>query len=70
MGLRKGGVLIAILILPLFVPVLILATSMVQTGVQGGDYTGHMLWLGALLAMSIGLAPLATSAGIRISLSN
>jgi heme exporter protein B len=69
-GLRKGGVLIAILILPLFVPVLILATSMVQTGMQGGDYTGHMLWLGALLAMSVGMAPLATSAGIRISVSH
>jgi heme exporter protein B len=68
-GLRKGGLLIAILILPLFVPVLILATSMVQTGVQGGDYTGHMLWLGVLLALSVGMAPLATSAGIRISVS-
>jgi heme exporter protein B len=62
--------LIAILILPLFVPVLILATSMVQTGVQGGDYTGHMLWLGVLLALSVGMAPLATSAGIRISVSH
>ena len=69
-GLRKGGLLIAVLILPLFVPVLILATAMVQTGMQAGNYTGHMLWLGAILALSIGLAPLATALGVKISLSH
>ena len=69
-GLRKGGVLIAILILPLYVPVLILGTTMVQAGTQGADYSGHMLWLGAMLVLSLGLAPIATSAGVRISLSH
>jgi heme exporter protein B len=69
-GLRKGGVLIAILILPLYVPVLILATEMIKTGMSGGDYSGHMLWLGALLLMSLGVAPIATSAGVKISLSH
>ncbi|MEX2489269.1 MAG: heme exporter protein CcmB [Pseudomonadales bacterium] len=69
-GLRKGGVLVAILILPLYIPVLILCTAMVQTGMQQGDYTGHMLWLGALLALSAGLAPVAASAGLKISLSH
>ena len=69
-GLQKGGVLIAILILPLYVPVLILATEMVKTGMAGGDYSGHMLWLGAILALSIGVAPLASSAGVKISLSH
>lgn len=69
-GLRKGGLLIAVLILPLFVPVLIIATAMVQAGMQSVDYTGHMLWLGAILAASIGFAPIATSVGVRISLSH
>ncbi len=69
-GLRTGGVLIAILILPLYVPVLILATEMIKTGMTGGDYIGHMLWLGALLLMSLGVAPIATSAGVKISLSH
>ncbi|MCH7742890.1 MAG: heme exporter protein CcmB [Proteobacteria bacterium] len=69
-GLQKGGVLIAILILPLYVPVLILATEMIKTGMAGGDYSGHMLWLGAILALSIGVAPLASSAGVKISLSH
>ncbi|MFT4712619.1 MAG: heme exporter protein B [Candidatus Azotimanducaceae bacterium] len=68
-GLKKGGVLIAILILPLYVPVLILATAMVHTGVVAGNFEGHMLWLGAILMLSLGFAPLATCAGIRISLS-
>ncbi len=68
-GLRKGGLLIAVLILPLYVPVLILATAMVQAGAQAVDYTGHMLWLGAILAASMGFAPIAASAGVRISLS-
>lgn len=69
-GLRKGGLLIAVLILPLFVPVLIIATAMVQAGMQSVDYTGHMLWLGAILAASIGFAPIAASMAVRISLSH
>jgi len=69
-GLRKGGVLIAILILPLYVPVLILGTAMVETGMVGGSYQGHILWLSAILALSLGLAPIATSASVRISLSH
>ena len=70
LGLQKGGVLIAILILPLYVPVLILATEMIKTGMRGGDYSGHMLWLAAILALSMGVAPLASSAGVKISLSH
>ncbi|MEX0943998.1 MAG: heme exporter protein CcmB [Pseudomonadales bacterium] len=68
-GLRRGGVLIAILILPLYIPVLILATAMVDAGMAGADYTGHMLWLGAILGLSLGLAPVAAGASVRISLS-
>ena len=69
-GLRKGGVLIAILILPLYVPVLIFGTTLIQTGIQGGDYTAHMLWLGAILALAAGMSPIATAAAVRISLSH
>jgi len=69
-GLRKGGILIAILILPLYIPVLILATEMIKTGMTGGDYTGHMFWLGALLTLSVGIMPIATAAGVKISLSH
>ena len=69
LGLKNGGVLIAILVLPLYIPVLILGTAMVDSAVGGNSYTGHMLWLGALLLVTTGLAPIATQASIRISLS-
>lgn len=69
-GLKKSGILIAILILPIYIPVLILTTALVATGIQGGSYIGHLYWLGALLALGIALAPLATMAGIRISVSH
>jgi heme exporter protein B len=69
LGLKNGGVLVAILVLPLYIPVLILGTAMVDSAVGGSSYTGHMLWLGALLLVTIGLAPIATQASIRISLS-
>ena len=69
-GLRKGGVLIAILILPLYIPVLILGTAMVEAGITGAAYVGHMEWIGAILVLSLGLAPIATGAGVRISLSH
>ena len=69
LGLKKGGVLIAILVLPLYIPILILGTALVETAASGNAYTGHMLWLSALLVISIGFAPLATQASIRIALS-
>ncbi|MFT4676842.1 MAG: heme exporter protein B [Candidatus Azotimanducaceae bacterium] len=68
-GLQKGGVLIALLIIPLYVPVLILGTSLIQTAQLGGDYDGHILWMLALLALTIGTAPIATAGGIKVSLS-
>lgn len=68
-GLKKGGVLIALLIIPLYIPVLILGTSLIQTAQLGGDYDGHILWMLALLALTIGTAPIATAGGIKVSLS-
>ena len=61
--------LIAILILPLYLPVLILGVAMIDTATAGDNYAGYVLWLAAILAISIGFAPLATEQGIRISLS-
>ena len=69
-GLNKGGVLIAVLILPLYIPTLILGTALIQTAADGGDYGAHMLWMAAILALSAGFAPIATSAGVRLSLGH
>ncbi len=68
-SLRRGGVLVSILVLPLYVPLLIFATEMVKAGAAGLDYTGYFYWLAALLSLSLGFAPLAASAGVKISLS-
>ena len=69
-GLKRGGLLISVLILPLYVPVLILGTLAVQAGVDGQSFSWHLLWMGSLLVMGLGLAPLATAAGLRISASS
>ncbi len=68
-GLRKGGMLMPLLILPLYIPVLIFASSSVQAGVQGNDYLGHMAFLGAYLALTLVIAPVAAAAALRISLA-
>ena len=69
LGLKKGGVLIAIIILPLYAPVLILGTKLIQTALAGGNYQGHILWLGALLALIASIAPIATAASVKLSIS-
>ena len=69
-GLRRGGPLLAILILPLTVPVLILATEMIKAATLGQDTAAYALWLSALLALTLGFAPLAASAGVRIAVSS
>lgn len=68
-GLRKGGVLLAVLILPLYVPVLILGSAMVKAAIGGGETDGYLLWLGAMLMLAIGLAPIGAAAGLRVSVS-
>ncbi|MFA5628040.1 MAG: heme exporter protein CcmB [Thiohalomonadaceae bacterium] len=67
-GLRRGGVLLSLLVLPLYVPVLIFAAGAVGNAQAGMAVTGQLAFLGALLALAIALAPLATAAALRISL--
>lgn len=67
-GLRRGGVLLSLLVLPLYVPVLIFAAGAVGNAAAGMAVTGQLAFLGALLALAVALAPLATAAALRISL--
>ena len=69
-GLRKGGLLLSLIILPLYVPVLIFGVGTVQAAVDGFNYLGPLAVLGALLALAATLAPLAIAAGVRISVDN
>ena len=66
-GLRKGGVLLSLLVLPLSVPVLIFASGAIQAAANGMAIDGYLAILGAMLAGSITLAPFAAAAALRIS---
>jgi len=67
-GVRGGGVLISLLVLPLYVPVLIFGAGAVDASAMGMDASGHLSILGALLLLGMVLAPWATAAALRISL--
>ncbi|MBS0970324.1 heme exporter protein CcmB [Chimaeribacter arupi] len=66
-GLRKGGVLLSLLVLPLSIPVLIFASGAIQAAANGMAIDGYLAILGAMLAGSITLAPFAAAAALRIS---
>ncbi|WP_027079947.1 heme exporter protein CcmB [Luteimonas mephitis] len=66
-GMRRSGILVALLALPLYVPVLVFAAGSVAAGAQGLDPTGGLLFLAAGLVLALVLAPLATAAALRIA---
>ena len=66
-GLKRGGMLISLLILPFYMPVLIFASSAVQSAAAGLPWAPQLAVIGAMLSLAIALAPFAISAGLRIS---
>jgi heme exporter protein B len=68
-GLRRSGVLLSLLVLPLYVPVLIFGANAVDAAAAGLPVTGQMYFLGAMLVLALSLSPLATAASLRISVS-
>ena len=68
-GMRRSGILVALLALPLYVPILVFGAGSVAAAAQGLDPTGALLLLGAGLVLAVVLAPLAAAAAIRIALS-
>lgn len=69
-GLRSGGVLLALLALPLMVPPLILGARATQIAVDGLDPSGALLLLAALTLAALSLVPMAIALGLRIALEN
>jgi heme exporter protein B len=67
-GLRKGGILISLLVLPLYIPVLIFGASSVQAASIGLPIDGYLALLAAMLALSLVLAPFAIVAALKISI--
>jgi len=68
LGLRGGGVLIAVLILPLYVPVLIFGAGAVDASITGGNIPANLYLLAAFFLLALVFSPWATSAALRISL--
>jgi len=68
-GLRKGGMILSLLVLPLYVPLLIFAASAVDMAAAGLPVSAHLLFISALLVLALSLSPPATAAALRISLS-
>ena len=67
LGLRAANVLVALLVLPLYIPVLIFGTGAIEATVTGIDPQPYLFLLGAALILALAFAPWATSAALRIS---
>jgi heme exporter protein B len=68
LGVRRGGVLLSLLTLPLAVPVLVFGARATELAIQGGAMAGPMYLLAALAVFGLTLAPLAAAAAVRIGL--
>ena len=67
LGLRGGGVLLSLLVLPLYVPVLIMGAGSVEMAAAGMGGQGQLLLLAAFLVVAAAFAPWAISTALRIS---
>jgi len=67
LGLRGGGVLLSLLVLPLCVPVLIMGAGGVEMAAAGMGAQGHLLLLAAMLVGAAAFAPWAIAAALRIA---
>jgi heme exporter protein B len=68
LGVRGGGALLSLLVLPLYVPALIFGAGAVEAQQSGMGAGGHLSLLAALLALAVFFAPWATTTAIRIAL--
>jgi heme exporter protein B len=67
--LRKGGLLLSLIIMPLYSPILIFGASAVSSTIDGFGYVSQVAVLGAFLSISLVLAPLAAAGALRVSIN-
>lgn len=67
-GLRRGGLLVSLLVLPLYIPTLIFGTEMIRRGQDGGDTATPLLFLAGITAGTLALTPFAAAAALRVNL--
>jgi len=65
LGARRGGVLLALLLLPLYIPVLIFGAGAIDGAIAGRDIAPQLMILGGFLLAALALAPWATAAALR-----
>ncbi|HTV90838.1 MAG TPA: heme exporter protein CcmB [Stellaceae bacterium] len=68
LGARRAGVLVALIVLPLYLPPLIFATAAVEAVLTGASARSDLLLLGAIALAALALAPWATAAALRQAL--
>ncbi len=68
-AVNRGGVLLSLIILPLYIPILIFGANAVDVAIDGLSVKGQLLFLASVLALAVSLAPLATSVALRITAS-
>jgi heme exporter protein B len=68
LGARRGGVLLSLLILPLYIPALIFAAGALDAARLGLEIGPHLAILGAMLLVALPLCPIAATAGLRQAL--
>ncbi|WP_154180278.1 heme exporter protein CcmB [Vibrio furnissii] len=68
-GLQKGGVLLSLLVLPLYIPILIFATSAIDAASLGMAYNGQLAILAAMFMGALTLTPFAIAAALRVSVN-
>ena len=66
-GIKKGGVLLSLIVLPLYIPVLIFSTSAIDTAAMNLPYSGQLAIIAAIFVLSLTLAPFAVSSALKVS---
>lgn len=69
-SLRKGGLLLSLLVMPLYMPVIIFGSATVQSAIDGFAWSGPLAILGAMLAAAIALCPIAAAGALRLTSIN
>ena len=68
-AVNRGGVLLSLIVLPLYIPILIFGANAIDVASDGLSIRGQLYFLGAVLVLAISLAPLATAIALRITAS-
>ena len=69
-SLQKGGLLLTLIVIPLYIPVIIFGSAAAQLGIDGLAWGSPLAILGTLLAAAIALCPLAIAAILRLTAIN